>query len=307
MTKTKIDFWGIGAQKAGTNWLFSNLNKLPEFDLPPIKELHYFDRNAAYPSPDYLEKTLLRERIFDKNYRSKAIRTVGGYLGSKEWKEARFYFKWYFSNYSDQWYLSLFRGFTGFKGEITPSYSILKTADIESMYRISPEAKLIFLLRNPVERAWSQYRFMTRKIKNFDLKKTSNQEIIDFMESDLQVSRSAYLKTIKNFSSVFPKEQILIGFYDALQDKPEQLFTEIVQFITGKTDISTASLGLKKVVYQSKKMDCPAEIEAFLKSKYREPIEQLAEIYGGYFTQGLSELYGNAIVKKDFTATMILK
>lgn len=307
MAKTKIDFWGIGAQKAGTNWLFSNLNKLPEFDLPPIKELHYFDRDAAYPSPNYLEKTLLRERIFDKKYRSKAINTVVGYLGSKEWKEAKFYFKWYFSNYSDAWYLSLFRGFNGFKGEITPSYSILKIADIERMYQLSPDAKLIFLLRNPVERAWSQYRFMTRKVENFDLKKISNQEIIDFMESDLQVSRSAYLKTIKNFSSVFPKEQILIGFYDALQDKPEQLFTEIVQFITGKTDISTASLGLKKVVYQSKKMDCPEEIEIFLKNKYREPITELAEIYGGYFGKWLEELYGETIENSDFPATITLR
>ena len=38
------DFLGIGAQKAGTTWLALNLGVHPQVWLPPIKELHYFDR-----------------------------------------------------------------------------------------------------------------------------------------------------------------------------------------------------------------------------------------------------------------------
>ena len=36
-------FIGIGAQKAGTTWLYRNLQEHPEVWLPPEKELHYFD------------------------------------------------------------------------------------------------------------------------------------------------------------------------------------------------------------------------------------------------------------------------
>lgn len=37
------DFLGIGAQKAGTTWLFENLRCHPELFLPAHKELHFFD------------------------------------------------------------------------------------------------------------------------------------------------------------------------------------------------------------------------------------------------------------------------
>ncbi|MFK7983624.1 MAG: hypothetical protein AB8G86_26845 [Saprospiraceae bacterium] len=57
MKKQKIiDFIGIGAQKSGTSWLVSNLRKIPEFDMPPKKEFHYFNRHPKYPSPDNLSR-----------------------------------------------------------------------------------------------------------------------------------------------------------------------------------------------------------------------------------------------------------
>src|SRR3984957_2732032 len=38
------DFLCIGAQKAGTTWLHKMLGQHPGAWLPPIKEIHYFDR-----------------------------------------------------------------------------------------------------------------------------------------------------------------------------------------------------------------------------------------------------------------------
>src|ERR1700751_2421716 len=38
------DFICIGAQKAGTGWLYEQLRHHPDFWMPPLKELHYFDR-----------------------------------------------------------------------------------------------------------------------------------------------------------------------------------------------------------------------------------------------------------------------
>ena len=37
------DFICIGAQKAGTTWLYSMLSQNPSVFLPPIKEIHFFD------------------------------------------------------------------------------------------------------------------------------------------------------------------------------------------------------------------------------------------------------------------------
>ena len=38
------NFLCIGAQKAGTGWLYEQLRSHSDFWMPPLKELHYFDR-----------------------------------------------------------------------------------------------------------------------------------------------------------------------------------------------------------------------------------------------------------------------
>src|SRR5205085_9115453 len=40
------DFLCMGAQRAGTGWLYEQLRNHPDFWMPPLKELHYFDRIA---------------------------------------------------------------------------------------------------------------------------------------------------------------------------------------------------------------------------------------------------------------------
>ena len=37
------DFLCVGAQKAGTSWLYRQLELHPDFWMPPVKELHYLD------------------------------------------------------------------------------------------------------------------------------------------------------------------------------------------------------------------------------------------------------------------------
>src|SRR5689334_15761196 len=73
--RTGPDFLCVGAQKAGTGWLYEQLRSHPDFWMPPVKELHYFDRawrsprvspaekqrNALRNARDVRDETFLRE------------------------------------------------------------------------------------------------------------------------------------------------------------------------------------------------------------------------------------------------------
>ena len=107
-TETPINFWGIGAQKAGTSWLYYNLSKTPGFAIPPVKEFHYFDRDVSYPSPNYLSITKAKDRIGDMSYLFKGVKSVSAAVLRGQMKKARFYTKWHFLDYNDEWYKSLF-------------------------------------------------------------------------------------------------------------------------------------------------------------------------------------------------------
>ena len=243
-----MDFLGIGTQKSGTSWLYQNLNRIPEFSLLPIKEVHYFDRSSDYPSPNHLSITLLTDRFRNKKWLKKAFREVWNSIVKQNWKSVWFYLKWNFSDYSDKWYLSLFKKFYGYTGEITPSYSILNQEDISRIHKLNPNVKLVLMLRNPIDRAWSHYRYSKRHKRDFDFKKVSNKDIITFMEREAQILRSDYIRMLDNYSNIFPNEQILIGFYDAIIDKPSVLLNDIVKHISGDTTISIEHLNLEKVV-----------------------------------------------------------
>ncbi|PIB23021.1 sulfotransferase domain-containing protein [Maribacter sp. 4G9] len=295
-----INFWGIGAQKAGTSWLYYNLSKTPGFSIPPVKEFHYFDRNTKYLSPNFLSKSKVKDRIFSLSYLERAGRAIFSSIFRGNFQNVGFFLRWYFSNYNDEWYKSIFNRYSGTKGEITPSYSMLNKEDVSRMYALSPNAKLIFMLRNPVDRAWSHFRHIKKKIKGFTLDDVTEKEIIEFIEGEGQELRSNYLRTIENFSSVFPKEQILLGFYDAIIESPEQLLEEVIQFITTgketnegfKESLKGDDSPTKEIVNKSIELDCPPLVLNLLKEKYHDMILELANQYGGYFNKWYSETYG---------------
>ena len=53
------------------------------------------------------------------------------------------------------WYAGHFVGGAGKKGEITPAYSLLPPERVAAVRRLVPDARLILLVREPVETVWS--------------------------------------------------------------------------------------------------------------------------------------------------------
>ena len=288
----KIDFIGIGVQKSGTSWLFNNLRKLPDFSLLPIKELHYFDRHPKY----YSSTVLFEESIFKRvqvpswwiMFRFHFLRT----LKRESFSNSIWKLKYLFEKGNDKRYLSFFENQKGFKGEVTPSYSILEKEDIQKMYCLAPDAKLILLLRNPIYRAWSQFLHERRKMKDYETKKINIEEAILFLNSRDRILRSDYERMLENYLSVYPKSQLIIGFFDAITNHPHDLMHSIVKFIGGNTNHISIFLDLELKFNVNKKIEIPDEVFDFLKSKYKEPIERLAMNYGGYFNVWLEEIYG---------------
>lgn len=277
----KPDFICIGAQKAGTSWLYSNLAKHPEFSLLPIKEFHYFDRERSYPSPNTLAKTSAIKRLRSRTYRKRCAMRIRNSLRSKNFKQACWWARYSLLNYSDSWYLSLFESERGITGDVTPSYSILDEKDVERMHSTIPSAKIVFLIRNPIDRAWSMFRFREQFGHELDLQDI--KAFRSFIHSPQQELRSDYTRTIDLFSRHYNSGSILIGFYDAISRDPQGLLSEIVNHLGANSSADTGVL--RKVFNQSKPVGIPTEFYSELKDKYRNDIRELASRYGSYATE----------------------
>ena len=82
-----------------------------------------------------------------------AIRT----LKSPTSRDLRWIFKYYMRPYNDGWYGSIFEPKKGrWRGRSHRPTRPSSEDRVAHVHELVPEAKLIFMMRNPIERAWSQ-------------------------------------------------------------------------------------------------------------------------------------------------------
>ena len=283
-------FLGIGAARAGTTWLHTNLKKHPKLWLPPIKELHYFDvqRRGAQGYcivPDincwrmswvwyYRHAKLLCRRLA-------RLRVRPGFA-----------WRYLFGIRSDRWYAKLFRT-DRISGEITPAYMLLPRQVVEDIYRLNPDMKIIFLLRNPVSRAWSNLRLRLGKA----VLKATDDTILEEMNSPGSVLRSRYAQAVNNWRGVFGENQVFIAFFDDLVATPRDLLRSILNFLG--VDSSDANLPAtpEKEVNASVKRDLPEHLLPHLYATYLDDLRELEKLVGGPVGKWLAKAE-EAVAKK---------
>ena len=274
MGDSNLSFIGIGAQKAGTSWLFKQFEKSNQIELPPIKELHYFDRGKNYPSRNHKSESKLYKRLFNLKWTRSAIRTLQNNKSDREW-----YKNWFFSEYNDKWYLSLFKDYTKTTGEITPAYAILNENDVYRMSKLlGSKTKIIFMLRHPVERSWSSFKYrFKRNEKLFE----DHDFAKKYFLSEEHLVRCDYVRTINLYKKYF--DSVFIGFFDAIVENPELLLQNIFEYLELDIEEINTFSGLTERVNTSKSIRMPNELRSFLEEMHKEKIVLLSSLYGEYF------------------------
>lgn len=266
------DFIGIGAVKAATSWLYQILENHPEVWMPPIKELHYFDRkeNSAH-----LKQILFRRKDF--------LLSRNRWRSSSK-KPTRWNFK-YFCRYRDnQYYKDLFSPKHGqICGEITPSYALLEEEVIREIKQISPNSKIIYILRNPIERDWSQLCMTVKNAHKLNVANLSDQEIIDFYERKFY-KQSSYVSHINRWESVFNADQIFIGFQDQISNDPHSFLSDLFDFL----DISKSAFSFDESLLNMKtnsfSQSLNTNIKQYLVEKEYQNIVAINDKYNNLFT-----------------------
>lgn len=246
MTHPKKTFLlGVGCQKGGTTWLHSYLRDLPECDFGFMKEYHVLDVHYE-PGTYRFEKRLVskvRDQLRKGEYQSLE-------LGPK--KKPRLVNHLYrvgFYNNLD----SYFDYFTMLEarsrevsvvGDITPAYGLLPQPAFKKVNKQMTargfDVKVIFLMRDPIERLHSATRMRLRdRRKSGDPLLMSEDELFVEMLNDPNCAgRSEYHKTIENIEAVFPTESIYYGFFEELFTEREvQKVTDFLGIEYGEPDL----------------------------------------------------------------------
>jgi hypothetical protein len=275
-------FLCIGAQKAGTTWLHTNLSKHKDLWLPPIKEIHYFDYKEKDFSPAFKEQ-LFNNQPRNRRWRRIAKNRLKLNLKSPNFQRLSWDINYLFNRQNnDNWYSSLFElGRGKIIGEITPAYSTLNPSSVAHIYELMPTIKIIFIMRNPIERAWSYFfSYMSKQGKTID--SFSEIELKNQFNSNYSLLRGSYSQTLQVWQTYSFQEQFFIGFFEEIIEHPEEFLASICNFLGVKASKNYLNnIDKNKINSYENKNIIPEQIAKDLAKIYYDEIYYLNKHYGG--------------------------
>lgn len=179
------------------------------------------------------------------------------------------------------YYASYFEGSDKTKGEVTPCEN-LPIERIKFLHKVMPQLKVILILRNPVERAWSAIlmHLLSAQKKRFDdLKEPDYMNLLN--NSDI-LSKGEYQTILTNWRSVFSAEQLHISFYDNLQANPELFLKDIFKFLNIEQNVDWNEFPVKDVIHKSSNFQIPERIKNYLTDQYKDSISFIQMEYPTY-------------------------
>jgi Sulfotransferase family len=241
---------GVGAQKAGTTWLHDYLSRRGDVYLPARKEMHYF--NAKYRPSFY------------------GRRKSHGLIEADRGRDPQ-------SLKSDNAYKNFFRKRVpeelNVYGEITPAYAVIGEKGFREVRDLFPRCRVIFIMRDPVRRFYSQVRLFRDKCAE---KNRPQPELEVLLEDPKFIERSRYDFTVRALDAVFEREQIIYLFYETL------FRPETIQLLCEKLGLSYMPADLDHVVNGGGTVaSAPSPIEERLVARLLPTYRFCRERFGG--------------------------
>ena len=194
------DFFIIGAQKCGTTSLYHWLKTHPQIFMPENKEPHFF-ANLDLVSNKPFAKTLSNTVLSQEEYLHIFSIAKKGQI----------------------------------KGEASPSY-IWGSETAKRIQEVQPQAKIIVILRDPVQRAYSEYIMLVAAgLEKLDftsaIEKASKQSAPVWGAGPMYIDLGKYGTQLQRYYSIFNKSQIKVLTSDDLRQCPDETINSIADFI----------------------------------------------------------------------------
>jgi len=274
------DFICIGAQKAGTTWLHHNLRQHPQIWLPPVKELHYLDHK-----PPSLYKRLFGKPAHLREARLHLKKTLISFPACASLDDLRWALRYSLGRRNDRWYASLFPKLDGrLTGEVCPGYARMTEAQVCELHTKMPDARIIYLLRNPVDRAWSTTVMHFNKPKYGGIEKADDEQILAHVADQRTQRHSDYLSNLAAWEHSYG-DNFYVGFFDELQLDPVSFLRGVLDFLGVNSGAGMIPEGVDRKVNKGTVETVPARFRPLLWDLYGEQIAGLHEKYRKAYTE----------------------
>ncbi len=267
-------FLGVGAMKAGTTWITEHLSSHPDIYFSYEKELSYFS---------YIHDEESKFFLSDVNRMNK----VTGFINianTTHIENMRDVMHWscnYLSNpIDDQWYVNNFssKGYKRFCADFSNLYAHLGDAGWDHIKSKTKNLKVIYIMRNPIDRMWSHVKFQLEIDGRLDeAKHWTKEQLFEYSNVEHILRNSKYTKIIKTLKNNLDDKQLLVLFYEDIVDKPAKLLNNIEKFL-GIEQREYNISDLTKKVNASEDFEMPSFFKELFNEILTPQIENLSKL-----------------------------
>lgn len=276
------DFICVGAQKAGTQWLYDQLSWHPAFWMPPVKELHYLDR-GGFDRHRRAAKSLRRRAALGlplvnavrvkRNYRPLAARDLD-----------------FLERYADllgihvvdlDGYAGLFAAKGGdLAGDITPGYSRLAADDVARFAARFPATRVIYIARDPVERVWSHLMMTARR--NGSLERITRDRTLKFARRPMVRLRCTNTEVVRRWREQAGADRFGLFLFDDIRDDPAGARRAILSFLGADPALPSGALPPDfNRKSRERKLAMPEDVRSALVQEFGDELRESAATFGG--------------------------
>lgn len=199
---TLPNFLIFGVQKAGTTSIYNYLCEHPQVYMSPLKETEFMGQP---PLSDAAYAAMSDEQKKTRGGRNKILRIED--------------YRALFDGVSDEVAI----------GEASPNYLFLYERAVPQIQKYVPDAKLIAILRNPVERAYSDYLMHVRDLVGNQ--KPLAEQVRMSGESSFTLLKGKYSEGLTRFIEAFGAERVKVFLYDELKEDSDRFMKNLYAFI----------------------------------------------------------------------------
>jgi hypothetical protein len=262
------------------------LARHPGTFMPPMKEVHYFDTlHVPRQRTFQIRRSGRARRLLHEQFEQSAAHRLVAFLltdvlrhkGARRYiAELRFTAALWGKTVDDEWYASLFEGARPDQVacDFTPAYALLPPAGIEHVRRLNPDARILIILRDPIERALSHARMLV--VRN-GAPRTS-ESLLQFLNHWAVRSRDDCVAVLDRWQAHWPQEQFKVLFYDDIRARPFDVLADVCDYAGLRYDQSYFPRA-GRVVYRGPSIPATDDMMLMLRQRFEPILAELARRY----------------------------
>ena len=274
MIGRKPDLVCIGAQKAATSWFYKVMGARSDTWVPPFKEVHFFDHKFCPENRKWARNGLAKGLAKAEARHRKNQKTVNeeyiAYLHALGESPV----------FNGTWYKKIFsRAPLRMQClDVTPEYSTLPEEGVEFVAKFLRDARFVYIIRDPVERAKTQLR-MNLARRNFVPK--NERAWLRVTREEAIENRGDYQAYVPRWKARFDDRRLLFLPYGDVSKDPQGVMRKVEAFANLERE---NPWGLNAVVHKTDPLPLPDYVSEDLETRLGPQREFLRNEFGTEFT-----------------------